>query len=171
MYKKSGLKQLGMLFLLTEGQIVNEKFLVYINDLLSSGEITDLFPEEDIDNIVAGCQNAAKAAGYQTTREGVWNFYIARIKELLHMSLCFSPVGDGLRNKAKKFPALVNCTVIDWFQEWPYDALKSVSKKFLDELDLGEESQKEAILEFMPFSFTLCNKYSGKIFETDRRFV
>lgn len=62
MYKKSGLKQLGVMFLLTEGQIVDEKFLVYINDLLSSGEINDLFPEEEVDSIVAACQNAAKAA-------------------------------------------------------------------------------------------------------------
>lgn len=150
MYKKAGLKQLGLLFLLNEGQIVDEKFLVFINDLLSSGEITDLFPEEEIDNIVAACQNAAKGAGFQTNKEGVWSFFIGRIKELLHMSLCFSPVGDGLRNKAKKFPALVNCTVIDWFQEWPYDALLSVAQKFLGELDLGTEEQKNGIMEFMP---------------------
>ena len=29
----------------------------------------------------------------------------------LHMSLCFSPVGDAMRNRARKFPALVNCTL------------------------------------------------------------
>jgi len=54
---------MGVLFLLNEGQIVDEKFMVYINDLLSSGEINDLFPEEEIDNIVAACTNGAKAAG------------------------------------------------------------------------------------------------------------
>ena len=26
----------------------------------------------------------------------------------------FSPVGDGLWSRARKFPALVNCTTIDW---------------------------------------------------------
>ena len=43
MYKKSGVKDEGLMFLFTEGQISNERFLVYINDLLSSGEIADLF--------------------------------------------------------------------------------------------------------------------------------
>ncbi len=43
MYNKSGLKDEGIMFLLTEGQITKERFLVYINDLLSSGEIADLF--------------------------------------------------------------------------------------------------------------------------------
>ena len=31
------------------------------------------------------------------------------------MSLCFSPVGESFRQRARKFPALVNNTVIDWF--------------------------------------------------------
>jgi dynein heavy chain len=43
MFLKSGTKDEGICFLFTEGQITNEKFLVYINDLLSSGEISDLF--------------------------------------------------------------------------------------------------------------------------------
>lgn len=35
------------------------------------------------------------------------------------------------------FPALVNCTTIDWFSEWPVDALKEVALKYLNEADLG----------------------------------
>lgn len=33
------------MFLFTDSQIVDERMLVYINDLLSSGEIPDLFPQ------------------------------------------------------------------------------------------------------------------------------
>lgn len=49
--------------------------------------------------------------------------------------LCFSPVGSVLRVRARKFPAVVNCTAIDWFQEWPEDALVSVSARFLEETE------------------------------------
>ena len=45
--------------------------------------------------------------------------------------LCFSPVGSTLRVRGRKFPAVVNCTQIDWFHEWPEEALKSVSLTFL----------------------------------------
>lgn len=45
MYKRSGLKGEGILFLFTDSQIVDERMLVYVNDLLSSGEIPDLFPQ------------------------------------------------------------------------------------------------------------------------------
>jgi dynein heavy chain len=32
-----------------------------------------------------------------------------------------------------QFPALVNCTSIDWFQPWPSDALLSVGQKYVKE--------------------------------------
>lgn len=47
--------------------------------------------------------------------------------------LCFSPVGATLRVRSRKFPAVTNCTSIDWFHEWPEEALISVSGRFLSE--------------------------------------
>ena len=35
------------------------------------------------------------------------------------------------RARLRKFPSLVNCCTIDWFSEWPSDALKSVASQFL----------------------------------------
>ena len=43
MYTKAGVKDEGVLFLFTDGQITNEKFLVFINDLLASGGISWVF--------------------------------------------------------------------------------------------------------------------------------
>ena len=37
------------MFLLTDSQITNERFLIYINDLLASGNIPDLFANDEID--------------------------------------------------------------------------------------------------------------------------
>lgn len=34
---------MGILFLLTDSQIVDERFLVYINDMLATGTVSDLF--------------------------------------------------------------------------------------------------------------------------------
>ena len=87
------------------------------------------------------------------------------------MCLCFSPVGESFRSRARKFPALVNCTVIDWFHPWPEDALLSVASKFLLDTEMPTDEVREAIVKFMPFSFKVVNEFSAKIFEAERRYV
>ena len=54
--------------------------------------------------------------------------------------LCFSPVGNTLRVRSRKFPSVTNCTSIDWFHEWPQQALMSVSKRFLQDVELLDVS-------------------------------
>jgi len=86
------------------------------------------------------------------------------------MTLCFSPVGDAFRNRARKFPALINCTVIDWFTQWPEDALLSVAAKFLDEVEMGEDLRK-SVEQFMPYSFKSVNQVCDMVKQRERRFV
>jgi len=87
------------------------------------------------------------------------------------MALCFSPVGESLRGRARKFPALVTCTVIDWFHPWPEDALLSVAIKFLAEVDMASDEIRKGIETFMPYSFKTVDQYSEKILEQERRYV
>ena len=80
------------------------------------------------------------------------------------MAICFSPVGD-MRRRARQFPALVNCTVIDWFHPWPYEALFNVGKSFLSQIELGDDKVRDAVTRFMPFSFNLVNDLGLKLLE------
>ena len=48
MYIAAGSKGIGLVFLLTDSHIVDEKFLIYVNDLLSNGYIPDLFPQDEL---------------------------------------------------------------------------------------------------------------------------
>ena len=79
------------------------------------------------------------------------------------MCICFSPVGEDFRTRSRKFPALINSAVIDWFHDWPYDALLSVAAKFLDEVEFPSEDVRNAVVKFMPYSFELVGKMSDKI--------
>lgn len=46
----------------------------------------------------------------------LFNFFVQIVREQLHIVLAMSPIGDSFRNRIRKFPALVNCCTIDWFQ-------------------------------------------------------
>lgn len=41
--------------------------------------------------------------------------------------MCMSPVGDVLRIRCLKYPAMVDCCTLNWFSTWPSDALLSVA--------------------------------------------
>ena len=48
----------------------------------------------------------------------------------LHIVLCFSPVGAIFRVRARKFPALVNCTVTDWLRKHTYGRSSRKSRSY-----------------------------------------
>ena len=59
--------------------------------------------------------------------------------------MCFSPIGDSFRTRVRNFPSLVNCTTIDWFSEWPKDALQSVAVRFLGDIEMSEDVRKSCV--------------------------
>lgn len=83
LYQKAGLKNLNIVLMITDAQIVDEKFLVLINDLLASGEVPDLFSDEDIDSIISGVRNEVKGLGLYDSRENCWKFFIDRVRRQL----------------------------------------------------------------------------------------
>lgn len=64
-------------------QVPDEKFLVLINDLLASGEIPDLFQDDELETVINGVRNEVKGAGLQDTKENCWSFFIDRVRRQL----------------------------------------------------------------------------------------
>jgi dynein heavy chain len=52
------------MFLMTDAQVPNELFLVLINDMLASGEIPELFTDDETDNIIGGVRNEVNLLMY-----------------------------------------------------------------------------------------------------------
>lgn len=61
---KSGVSGAQLLFILTDSQITNDKFLVYINDILSSGWIPELFAKDELDGLLGKVRAEAKSNGF-----------------------------------------------------------------------------------------------------------
>ena len=92
-----------------------------------------------------------KAAGLMDSRDNCWNFFIDRVRKNLHIALCMSPVGPGMRTRCRKFPALASCTVIDWFHSWPQEALISVAMRFLEDVDMSSDELRENVAHHMAY--------------------
>eukprot|EP01022_Parablepharisma_sp_SALTPOND_P023040 TRINITY_DN476_c0_g1_i1.p1 TRINITY_DN476_c0_g1~~TRINITY_DN476_c0_g1_i1.p1 ORF type:complete len:4333 (+),score=667.47 TRINITY_DN476_c0_g1_i1:7842-20840(+) len=138
--KKAGGEAANVVFLFTDNQIKNEVFLEDINNILNIGEIPNLFPADEkaevCEKVRAACRQEKKVQNESLAL--LYSYFIERCKKLLHIVLCFSPIGDAFRERIRNFPSLVNCCNIDWFSEWPTDGLYSVAKRFL----LTEETRE-----------------------------
>ena len=97
------------LFLITDTQIIKESFLEDINNILNSGEVPNLFTKDEID----GIEQDLRALAEKEKNDNIFNFFIQRVRNNLHIVLCMSPIGDNLRIRMRMFPSLVNCCTID----------------------------------------------------------
>ncbi|EGI59469.1 Dynein beta chain, ciliary [Acromyrmex echinatior] len=170
LYMKAGVKGMGITFLMSDSQVAEEKFLVVVNDMLATGEIMELFADDEVENIINAVRNEVKQTGLIDSKENCWKFFIDRVRRQLKCVLCFSPVGAMLRKRARKFPAIVNCAAIDWFQDWPQKALESVSTTFLEELEELPVEYRNSVSLFMSFVHTSVNDVSAIYLQNERRY-
>ncbi|XP_071429942.1 dynein axonemal heavy chain 17 isoform X2 [Pithys albifrons albifrons] len=169
-YIKAAVKNIPTMFLMTDSQVAEEPFLVLINDFLASGEVPGLFQDSDLETIIGAMRPQVKSLGLEDSKENCWKFFIEKVRRQLRVVLCFSPVGSTLRVRARRFPAVVNCTAIDWFHEWPEDALVSVSSRFLEETEDIEPEVKASISQFMSYVHTSAKEMSKTYLAVDRRY-
>jgi len=49
------------------------------------------------------------------------------------------------------FPGIISCTSIDWFFEWPLDALIDVSSRFLNDIEFPSDEIRDAVGAHMSY--------------------
>ncbi|OBS81697.1 hypothetical protein A6R68_24313, partial [Neotoma lepida] len=136
-------------FLFTDTQIKRESFLEDINNLLNAGEVPNLFALDEKQEICEKMRQLDRQRDKTKQTDGspiaLFNMFIERCRNQLHVVLAMSPIGDAFRIRLRKFPALVNCCTIDWFQSWPEDALEAVASRFLEDIEMSEEIREGCI--------------------------
>lgn len=140
-------------FIMTDAEIKFESFLEAINSMLATGEIPGLIPRDEKDIFALECKTvyikeiAGGSKAIEPSTLDLWNFFINRVKDNLHMVLAFSPVGTKFRERSQKFPSIFSQCTIDFFLPWPEEALIAVSHKFLSEFKMDTDKSVKAELE------------------------
>nr|XP_026694595.1 dynein heavy chain 3, axonemal isoform X2 [Ciona intestinalis] len=171
--RRTGEDLVPTVFLFGDFQIKDESFLEDINLLLNTGDIPNIFENEERLEIIDKMQGLAQADNddrVEITPINMYAKFIERITRSLHMVLAFSPVGDNFRTRLRNFPSLINCCTIDWFQAWPDDALEMVANYFLDEVELSQTMQQAAV-QLCKYFHQDVRLLSNKYFESLRRWT
>jgi len=162
-------------FLLTDTQIVQESFLEDVNNILNSGEVPNLMGLDDMDEITEVLTKKMAAEGIPVSPLNVLNYFTRRVRQNLHCVICMSPIGDAFRRRLRMFPSLINCCTIDWFHEWPTEALKSVAVSFLRDLNLAADpADQDKMLGGVVDSFVIMHqsveRFSTAFYDELRRY-
>ena len=124
----AGVENKPISFLFCDTQIINEQMLEDINNILNSGDVTGIYQEKDFEEITAACKGDCIKKNIPPNKTNIFNEYINRIKRNIHMIIVMSPLGNLFTTRLRMFPSLINCSTIDWFTEWPEEALLNVGK-------------------------------------------
>ena len=81
-----------------------------VNNLINTGEISGLIGREELEIINQTLQEECRVRKIND----VYGLFLEKVRSQLHIVLAMSPVGDLLRTRFRKFPALISCCTIDW---------------------------------------------------------
>jgi dynein heavy chain len=131
-------------FIFSDNDIINEAFVEDINNILSVGEIPNLFsPKEDLPAIREKIKKeyirefGTEGKELRVSEDELNEYFFTRMQSNFHLMICMSKTGDNLRNYCRMYPGLVNNTTLIWFMPWPQEALIEVAQKYLKEIDIS----------------------------------
>ncbi|PRD21215.1 UNVERIFIED_CONTAM: Dnah8 [Trichonephila clavipes] len=149
LYKTAGEAGKGVTFIFTDNEIKEESFLEYLNTILGSGEVANLFPKDEMREILENLLPVMKKEfpKREPTQDNLYDYFLSRSRANLHIVLCFSPAGGKFQKRSLKFPGLISGCTMDWLTSWPTDALIAVSTHFIRQFDI--ECSAEVKLELV----------------------
>ncbi|XP_060806154.1 dynein axonemal heavy chain 1-like [Amyelois transitella] len=163
---KAGADNRGVVFLFSDAQIKMESFLEDLNNILSSGDVPNIYEAEDLDRIYVSVRHAVMEMNLPATKTNLFACYQRRVRSNLHVVVVMSPVGEIFRARLRQFPSLVNCCTIDWFSEWPKSALESVATHFF-----GEMTELQTTDEVIGSMVSVCCFVHQSVVEASARFL
>jgi dynein heavy chain len=140
-----------------------------INNVLNSGDVPGLYKNEDFEGIYNIGKTECMRKGITLNKMNMFSCYLARVKQNIHIVLAMSPLGEIFRTRLRKFPSLVNCCTIDWFTEWPEEALLNVAKGSIADTDLNLGKDEAACVEMFKIMHQSVEIKSQKFLDELRR--
>ena len=157
-------------FLFTDAHVAEEGFLESINNMLTTGLVPALFAQDEKDQLSNTVRDEVRAAGLDETPTVLWNYFVGKARDNLHVVLAMSPSGETLRVRCRNFPGLASSTTIDWFFPWPEEALSKVAQYFLAEETSIKAEYRDSVVNHMVMVHLNVLTYADKFKEELRRY-
>ncbi|CAD8081115.1 unnamed protein product [Paramecium sonneborni] len=132
--KQAGLELKNTILYANCNQIKDQN-LEQICNLINFGEMQNLYTSEDKNKLIEDLNE------YHIN----YSQFVNQTHQNLHFILSINPNGEQFRNRIRQFPTLINNTSLDYFTEWPQEALIETQQQFdIDVLSIFSIIKKES---------------------------
>ncbi|XP_051852520.1 dynein axonemal heavy chain 14 [Antechinus flavipes] len=159
-FLQTGLEGRPTVLLIIDLHLTQESVLEDLNCVLNSGTMPDLFEYEELDNIASGLRNLAEEVSTDDSQQALLLYFQKRIARNLHIFMTVSPAGPNFRQRCRRYPALITCSTVDWYERWPDEALFTVAMSHLKQkhgLEIKEELTPKLSDTCVQFHSTIIN--------------
>lgn len=110
-----------------------------------------------MEEIVDACKSECIKRNLQPNKMNIFSQYLRRVTNNIHLVIAMSPLSSLFSTRLRMFPSLVNCCTLDWFTEWPEEALIGVGRgqlsDFTEEMGIEEDFLQRLVETFKVFTF------------------
>ncbi|XP_067124238.1 dynein axonemal heavy chain 1-like [Centruroides vittatus] len=161
----AGIKYKNTVFYFSDDEVVSEEFMNNICNLLSSNNILNLMEEKDLNEICFSLRPVLMENKIPFSKSNFYSSFISRISNCLHTIITLR-YEEKFQNRLRQFPALIKCCAMDWFLEWPPEALKEIASSIIyDNPDIIENQNLiPNLIEVCSNLHQTCNHFSHKYF-------
>lgn len=145
--KRAGIKEEKIVFIFDESNVLGPGFLERMNALLAAGEVPGLFEQDEMNQLLNECRTVFA----NEDESELFIRFTRQVQRNLHIIFTMNPSNPDFYNRQATSPALFNRCVIDWFGDWPQEALIRVATEFLSGYQLSPDS-------YLP---EVCNEKCG----------
>eukprot|EP00439_Symbiodinium_sp_Y106_P030402 s829_g3.t1 len=135
--KRAGVKGEKITFIFDESNALGPAFIERMNALLASGEVPGLFEGDEYTALIHECRGA-NIQGVDDAE--IFARFTKQVQRNLHIVFTMNPANPDFYNRSNSSPALFNRCVIDWFGDWPQEALLQVAADFTASMQIGEDT-------------------------------
>ena len=123
-----------------------------------------------MDQIMTAMRPICQADGVALTKQNMYEKFLSRVQANLHLVLAFSPMGNTFRTRLINFPSLVTCCTIDWFSEWPAEALRGVANEVFADVEFPDSKVSDGIVSLCRDIHIGVEKSSARYKEEVKRY-
>lgn len=95
-------------------QLIGDKMLEDINNILNTADVPNIQTQDEIEDMNKVVRRDCQDKGLDQTPINLFNQYLTAVKKNIHIVLAMSQMSESFKSNLRNFPSLISCNTIDF---------------------------------------------------------